>query len=152
MGSSKDVMELFAERDLRHLLPQYEGWTIESVERHKIPGCFYRVSRSKWVGTEVAFIAVSLDPAPGELLLQTLDSLPAGRGSITTKYLLTPRGTDTSVVPPHVKILLMTSFAFVDGELVWLTKKKFARHYPCEPEPVPTEKSAAPAIPSPSSP
>lgn len=145
-------MELFAERDLRHLLPQYEGWTIEPVEGMKVPGCFYRVSRSKWVGTEVAFIAVSLDPVPGELLLQTLDSLPAGRGSITTKYLLTPRGTDASAVPPQVKILLMTAFAFVDGKLIWLTKKKFARHYPCAPEPAPTEQSSAPATASLSSP
>ena len=144
-------MELFAERDLRHLLPQYEGWTIEPVEGMKVPGCFYRVSRSKWVGTEVAFIAVSLDPVPGELLLQTLDSLPQGRGSITTKYLLTPQATDISAVPPHVKTLLMTAFAFVDGELVWLTKKKFSRHYPCEPAPVPTEQPPALATSSPSS-
>jgi len=147
----KDVMTTFAERDLRHLLPQYEGWVIEPVEGQKVPGCFYRVSRSKRVGTEVAFIAVSLDPAPGEFLLETLSSLHEGRGSITTKYLLTPHGTDTSDVPSKVRILQMTSFAFVDGELVWLTKKKFARRYPSEPVLTPTESSAAPATPSQSS-
>jgi hypothetical protein len=145
-------MELFAERDLRHLLPQYEGWTIEPVDLHKIPGCFYRVSRCKWVGTEVAFIAVSLDPTPGDLLLQTLDTLPEGRGSITSKYLLTPKGTDTAAVPPTVKILLMTSFAFVDGELVWLSKKKFSRRYSPEPAPAPAESTPVMATPSPSSP
>jgi hypothetical protein len=127
MGSPKDVMELFAERDLRHMLPQYDGWTIEKVPESRAPGCFYRVSRSKWVGTEVAFIAVSLDRIPKEELISALDALPGGRGSITKKYLLTPQATDTSGVPPHVRVLLMTAFAFAGGELVWLTKKKNAK-------------------------
>lgn len=127
MGSSKDVMELFAERDIRHMIPEYDGWKIEQVQGSRTLGCFYRVARSKWVGTEIAFIAVSLDPVPKEELINTLDSLPDGRGSLTKKYLLTPQATDTSGIPPHVRVLLMTAFAFVDGELVWLTKKKNAK-------------------------
>jgi hypothetical protein len=127
MGSEKDVMELFAERDVRKMLPEYEGWTIERVQGSPILGCFYRISRSKWAGTEVAFIAVSLDPVPKEELISALDDLPDGRGSLTKKYLLTPQATDTSGIPPHVRVLLMTAFAFAEGKLVWLTKKKNAR-------------------------
>jgi hypothetical protein len=124
MGSEKDVMELFAERDIRRMLPEYEGWGIEKVQRPGLTGSFFRISRSKWVGTEVAFVAVSIDRVPREELISTLDSLPNGNGSLTKKYLLTPQATNTSAVPPHVQILLMTAFAFVQGELVWLTKKK----------------------------
>jgi len=127
MGSQKDVMELFAERDIRHMLPEYDGWRIERVPALRTPGCFYRISRSKWVGTEVAFIAVSLNPVPKEELINTLDLLPDGQGSLTKKYLLTPQATDTSGIPPHVRVLLMNAFAFADGKLVWLTKKKNAK-------------------------
>ena len=132
MGSEKDVMELFAERDIRHMLPEYEGWKINRVQRPRAPGCFYRISRSRWAGTEVAFIAVSLDPVPKEALIIALDSLYEGHRSLTTKYLLTPQATDTSGIPPHIRVLLMTAFAFEGGELVWLTKKKHARR--CVPE------------------
>ena len=132
MGSQKDVMELFAERDIRQMLPEYDGWTIERVQGSRIPGCFYRISRSKWVGTEIGFIAVSLDPEPKEELISALDSLPDGRGSRTKKYLLTPQATKISAVPPHIHVLLMTAFAFADGKLVWLTKKKNARKFVTE--------------------
>jgi len=132
MGSPKDVMELFAERDIRQMLPEYDGWTIERVQGSQVPGCFYRISRSKWVGTEIGFIAVSLDLEPKEELISALDSLPDGRGSRTKKYLLTPQATDTSGIPPHIHVLLMTAFAFADGNLVWLTKKKNARKFVME--------------------
>ncbi len=132
MGSPKDVMDLFAERDIRRMLPEYDGWRVEKVRGFRAPGCFYRISRSKWVGTETAFIAVSLDPVPKEELIGALDSLPDGQGSLTTKYLLTPQATDTSGVPPHVRVLLMTAFAFAEGKLVWLTKKKNARKFVME--------------------
>jgi hypothetical protein len=141
-------MELFAERDLRHMLPQYDGWTIEKVQGCKTPGIFYRVSRSKWVGTEVAFIAVSLDEVPTDEMINALDLLPDGRRSLTKKYLLTPQATDTSCLPPHVRVLLMTAFAFVDGDLVWLTKKKNARQYTCAPAAPAPEPVAAPASPT----
>jgi hypothetical protein len=124
MGSERDVMELFAERDIRQMLPEYEGWGIEKVGAPGLPGIFFRISRSKWVGTEVAFVAVSLDMIPKDELISALDSLPDGRGSLTKKYLLTPQATRTRGVPPHVRVLPMTAFAFVDGDLVWLTKKK----------------------------
>ena len=132
MGSPRDVMGLFAERDIRHMLPEYDGWRIEQVQGSRTPGYFYRVSRSKWVGTEIAFIAVSYDPVPKEELISTLDSLPDGHGSRTKKYLLMPQATDTSGIPPHIHVLLMTSFAFTEGKLVWVTKKKNAKKFVME--------------------
>jgi len=132
MGSSKDVMELFAERDIRQVFPTYDGWTTTPVSTSSPVGCFYRVSKKKWVGDEIAFIAVSFDRAPTEDLINALDALPNGQGSKTKKYLLTPQAADTSAIPPHVRILLMNAFAFAEGKLVWLTKKKNARNFSTE--------------------
>ncbi len=124
MGSSKNVMDLFAERDIRQLFSEYDGWRVTSVSVPRAVGHFYRISRTKWPGEESAFIAVSFDPVPQDETIRTLDLLPDGHGSRTKKYLLTPQAADTTIVPPHIRILLMNAFAFTEGNLVWLTKKK----------------------------
>jgi hypothetical protein len=127
MGSTKDVMELFAERTIRQLFSEYDGWNIAPVTGVLPAGHFYQITRGKWGGEETAFIAVAFDPVPREDIFSTLDRLSGGRGSRTKKYLLVPQATDTSGVPPHVRILLMNEYAFSEGILVWLTKKKNAK-------------------------
>jgi len=127
MGSPKDVMELFAERDLRQQFSAYDGWTITPVNGSQSTGNFYRISRGKWVGVEVAYVAVSFDRTPKDEIICALDQLPEDLGSKTKKYLLTPQATDTSAVLPHIRVLLMNAFAFTNGDLVWLTKKKNAK-------------------------
>ena len=59
MGSQKDVMALFAERDIRRLFSAHDGWKTEPV----LPsaGSYYRISRNKWVGEEVVLVAVSFE-------------------------------------------------------------------------------------------
>ncbi|MCK9581433.1 MAG: hypothetical protein M0Q92_13430 [Methanoregula sp.] len=140
MGSSKDVMEVFAERDIHQLFSEYDGWNVATVAGTKPAGRFYRITRGKWVGVETAFIAASFDMVPREELISTLNALPDGQGSLTKKYLLTPQAADTSDVPPHIRILRMNAFAFSEGKLIWLTKKKNAISYPpteCTPAPTP---------------
>jgi len=129
MGSSKDVMELFAERDIRQFFSEYNGWNVAPVAGSPSPGRFYRIFRHKWEGDEVAFIAISFDLVPKEEIFSALDTLPDGKGSRTKKYLLTPQAADTSAVPPHIRILPMNAFAFAEGNLVWLTKKKNAKRF-----------------------
>jgi hypothetical protein len=133
MGSSKDVMELFAERDIRQVFSEYDGWKVAPVTGAQPAGRFFRVSRSKWAGEEVAFIAVSFDLMPNEEIVSTLNTLSDGRVSLTKKYLLTPQAADTSDIPPHIRILRMNAFAFAEGRLVWLTKKKNAKSIFLEP-------------------
>jgi hypothetical protein len=133
MGSSKDVMELFAERDIRQVFSEYDGWNVMQVTGSLPAGCFYRVTRNKWAGTEIVFIAVSFDRVPKEEIISTLNTLPDGLGSRTKKVLLTPQAADTSGVPPHIRILRMNAFAFAEGRLVWLTKKKNAKSVCSEP-------------------
>jgi hypothetical protein len=130
MGSLKDVMILFAERDIRQMFSEYDGWKVTPLTGSCTAGWFYRVTRVKWVGEETAVIAVSFDQVPPEAFISALDSLPNGQGSRTQKYLLTPQATDTSGVPPHIRVRRLNAFAFDGGNLVWLTKKKNAVRYP----------------------
>jgi len=127
MGSQKDVMELFAERDLRQVFSGFDGWTITPAPVSRSPGCFYRATRSKWAGDEIAFVGVSFVPESLDESVNALDILANGQGKKIKKYLLVPQATDTSGVPPHVRIMHMTAFSFVDGNLVWLTNKKNAK-------------------------
>jgi hypothetical protein len=139
MGSSKDVMEVFAERDIRHQFSEYDGWKVAPVAGAQPAGRFFRVTRNKWAGDEMVFIAVSFDPVPREEFVSVLDTLPHGQGPRTKKYLLTPQAADTSEVPPHIRILRMNAFAFAEGNLVWLTKKKNAKKFVCEQAVAPGE-------------
>ena len=132
MGSSKDVMELFAERDLRQHFSEYDGWKIAPAANVPSGVYMYRVSKSKWVGEEVAYVALSLNQEPADATLSALDSISETRRSKARKYLLTPQAASTAGVPPHVRIILMDSFAFAEGKLVWLTKKKNAKRFVSE--------------------
>jgi len=136
MGSAHDIMELFAERDIRQVFSAYDGWKIVPVNGTPSAGGLYRASRNKMYYDEVAFIAVSFDPVLSDDCISALNALPVSRESRTKKYLLTPRATDTSGIPPHIRVLFLTAFAFADGKLVWLTKKKHATKF--VPEPVAT--------------
>jgi hypothetical protein len=127
MGSSKDVMEVFAERDIRQLFSGYDGWTVAPVEGTKPAGRFFKITRGKWSGVETAFIAASFDQVPQDDFISILDTLADGQGTRTKKFLLTPQAANTSAVPPHIRILLMNAFAFSEGRLVWITKKKNAK-------------------------
>ena len=129
MGSTKDVMELFAERDLRRLFSDYDGWKVAPVNGAPPASGLYRASRNKMYYNEVAFIVISFDPVPRENCISALDALPVSHEFRTKKYLLTPQAIDTSGIPPHVRVIEMNSFAFVQGELVWLTKKQNAKRF-----------------------
>jgi len=137
MGSQKDVMELFAERDLRQHFSEYDGWKIAPAANVPSGVYMYRVSKSKWVGEEVAYVALSLNQVPTDATLAALDSIPETGRAKARKYLLSPQAVNTACVPPHVRIILMNSFAFMEGKLVWLTKKKHAKQFACKPAAVP---------------
>lgn len=145
--ASKDVMTTFAERDIRQYFSEFDGWNCAPINGVQSPVGLFRASRNRLYHEEVAFIAVSFDPIPENKCITALDALPSSRGSRVKKFLLTPQATDTSFVPPHVQVLLMKAFAFADGDLVWLTKKKNARQYACAvaaPAPEPLTTPATP--------
>lgn len=127
MGSTKDVMELFAERDIRQHFSHYNGWSVAPVSGLRPGASVYRLTKGKWNGIEEAFVAVSFSKTPGEEVAGILDQLPGDTRTKVKKYLLTPQATDTSAVPPHIRILLMNAFAFSGADLLWLTRKKNAQ-------------------------
>ena len=127
MGSTKDVMELFAERDIRQHFSPYDGWTIAPVNGSQSGNYLYKATRGRWVGVETAYIAVSLGRTAGDEVIGALDTLPVEPRSKTKKFILAPQAADTSAVPPHMKVLIMSAFAFAGKDLVWLTKKKNAQ-------------------------
>lgn len=138
MGSTKDVMKLFAERDLRQHFSAFNGWTIAQINGAWPDAYFYKVARGKWAGVEEAFIAVSFSQVPYEEVISALDQITNGPLNHPKKYLLTPKATDISSVPPHITVLPMNAFAYAGKELVWLTKKKNAMRYTpkdCSPAP-----------------
>ena len=140
MGSAKDVMELFAERDIRQYFSSFDGWGVAPVKG--TPACvpLYRAARGKWAGVEEAFVAVSFSKKPGDDIVSALDQLPGSQRSRAKMYLLTPQAADTSAVPPHIRVLLMSAFAYTGSELVWLTRKKNSQEF-CR------EESVQPAAP-----
>jgi hypothetical protein len=127
MGSPKDVMELFAERDIHQLFSVFDKWSISPVPASRSPGFYYRASKSLWEGNEIALIGVSFDPESLEESVLALDTLADDQGKRIKKYLLVPQATNTSEVPPHVRVLHMTEFSYVGDNLVWLTNKKNAK-------------------------
>jgi hypothetical protein len=127
MGSSKDVLELFAERDIRQLFSEYDGWNITPVTGLQSTYRVYQAERGRRGREEAAFIAVSFDPVLRDEIMSIFDFMPNGLPLHSKKYLLTPQATDSSSAPPHIRVLPMTAFAFTDGKLVWLTRKKNAR-------------------------
>ena len=127
MGSQRDVMNLFAERDIRQVFSSYDGWKVAPVAGLPSAQRVYRAERGNWGREEVAFISISFDPVPRDEAINALDIVPNGQRPHPKKYLLTPQAADTSLVPPHIRVLPMHAFAYAQGQLVWLTRKKNAR-------------------------
>ena len=61
MGSQKDTMVLFAERDIHRFFSEFDGWKTTPLNLSRSNGSLYRLSRYKYGGDEVALVAVSLD-------------------------------------------------------------------------------------------
>ena len=133
MGSVKDIMELFAERDLRQHFSSYDGWTVMPLADARPDAYFFRAARNRWACTEEAFIAATFSCETDEGVITALEALPGRNGAKATKYLLTPQAAGTILVPHHIHVLRMNAFAFEDDELVWLTKKKYAQPVSREP-------------------
>jgi hypothetical protein len=58
-----------------------------------------------------------------------------GRNALKAQYLLVPQAADVSAVPKEIQVISMNAFGFVEGKLIWLTKKKNAKHYAQPEEP-----------------
>ena len=92
------------------------------------------------------FPNISYDEKPSLLPLEALFATVKVK-SLKGQYLILPKAANVSAIPEPVKVIVMESFGFVDGKLVWLTKKKNAKHY-SQPEKPAKAGSAGPACES----
>src|SRR5208337_5527671 len=91
--------------------------------------------------TENVALAVSFDEAPSTLALEDLVASMKGKAP-KGQFLIVPNAAVVSGIPKTVQVIFMESFGFVDGKLVWLTKKKNAKYYPPSKMPFVTETAA----------
>jgi len=137
-------MQLFAKREVRSHFRGSDGWECRQVSSPRPGDMTCILSREVRGKKEQVALVVSYDEEPSTLSLEAV-AATINKKTFKGKYLLVPQAADISAVPKEIKIIPMSSFGFVDGNLIWLTKKKNARHYPREEAPA---KSGA-AIPAP---
>ena len=143
MGSSQDVMQSFVSREIRTHFSQFDGWSCEPAESPASRDSLYLISRDVRGKKETIALQVSFDEEPSVTALLAVSSRYTGRRALKGQYLLVPRDADVSAVNAGIRILSMSMFGFTDGQLIWLTKKKGARHY-AQPE-APAKAVATPA-------
>lgn len=143
MGSAHDVMQTFAYKEIRAHFRDHDGWECQQVPMAGSRDMAFFLSREVRGRKESVALAVSYDGEPTATLLAAVAAGWKGRNALKAQYLLVPKDSDVSAVPKDICILPMNAFGFVEGKLVWLTKKKNAKHYPQQEEPAKAETACA---------
>jgi hypothetical protein len=130
MGFAEDIMRGFVSKEIRAKFPRYEGWDVQRVALSENQEFSFRVSRYHRGKNQYAFVSVSLKQKPTSQDIPDMKTDPPNRHTSVGRFLLIPQGADISGVPGHISVFQMSSFGFVDDELVWLTKKKNVMRYP----------------------
>jgi hypothetical protein len=138
MGSAHDIMQTFAYKEIRLQFRDFDGWGCLQVPSPRMRDMTCILSREIRGRKETAVVVVSFDEEPS---LQSFDAPAASlKGpAFKGRYLIVPKAAKVSAIPKPVHIITMESFGFVEGKLVWLNKKKNAKHYPQPEEPVKAE-------------
>ena len=134
MGSAQDVMQTFTCMDIRAAFSEYDGWKCSLDADRNHCGILYQISRQIDWKKESAVLLVVFDTSMIPDGIYHLSAIKGENREHIKKYLLVPQNTDVSAVPSDIRIMFMHAFGFVEGRLVWLTKKKNAVRYPvCTP-------------------
>jgi len=144
MGSVHDVMQTFAYKEIRAHFRDHDGWECQKVPSPGTRDEVFFITREVRGKKEVVALAVSFDEEPAVAALAAVSAGHKGRNALKAQYLLVPKAADVSAVPKEIQILSMNAFGFVEGKLVWLTKKKNAKHY-AQPEAPAKTEAAVPA-------
>ena len=144
MGSAQDIMQTFAYKEIRAQFRDHEGWECRQVPSPGTRDTMFFLSRNVRGRKETVALAVSFDEEPSVTALAAVSAGHKGRNALRAQYLLVPKAADVSAVPKEIHVLSMNAFGFVEGKLVWLTRKKNAKHYAQPEEPAKAE-SAVPA-------
>jgi hypothetical protein len=143
MGSAHDIMQTFAYKEIRTHFRDYEGWECREVPSPSTRDITCILSRAVRGRKESAALVVSYDEEPSMLSLEAVTA-SVNRKNLKGQYLIVPKAANVSAIPKPVHVINMEAFGFVEGKLVWLTKKRNAKHYP-QPEELATAGAAVSA-------
>ncbi|MDD1701969.1 MAG: hypothetical protein LUQ31_03170 [Methanoregula sp.] len=143
MGSAQDVMQTFAQKEIRAHFRDFDGWECRQVPSPRARDMACILTREVRGRKEIVALAVSYDEEPSLIAVDTVAAPLKGNRAFKGKYLIVPKDANVSAVPGDIRILYMEAFGFVEGTLLWLTKKKNVKHY-SQPE----EQAAARGAPA----
>jgi len=129
MGFAEDIMRGVVSKEIRVKFPRYEGWDMQLVTPSDNQGFLFQVSRYHRGTNQYALVSASLKQKPTSQDIPKIKADPLNRHVLVGRFLLIPQGADIPGIPSHIGVIQMSSFGFVDGELVWLTKKKNAMKF-----------------------
>jgi hypothetical protein len=144
MGSAQDIMQTFADKEIRTHFSIYDGWECRKAPSPATRDTAFLLSRDVRGKKETVALLVSFDEEPSVTALAAVSAGFHGRNALKAQYLLVPQAADVSAVPKGIKVLSMNAFGFADGQLVWLTKKQNVKHY-AQPEAPAKPADATPA-------
>jgi hypothetical protein len=144
MGSAQDIMQTFADREIRMHFSHFDGWECQKAPSPATRDTVFLLTRNVRGKKETIALGVSYDEEPSVTALAAVSAKYTGRNALKAQYLLVPKDANAASVPGHIRVLSMSAFGFSNGELIWLTKKKGAKHY-IQPEAPAKAVAAGPA-------
>lgn len=143
MGSTHDVMQTFAQKEIRAHFQDCDGWECREVASptEDMTCILTREIRGR---KEIIALAVSYNEEPSLLAVDSAAAPVAKNRGYKGRCLLVPKAAIVSAIPKEIRVMYMESFGFIEGNLTWLTKKKNVKHYP-QPEQVASGRGAATA-------
>ncbi len=125
MGSNQDIMHNFARQEINRFFSTYDGWTITPLPEAGGYDRQFSAERTISGNRESKKVLVSFDKCVKKEKIEALRSSvtgPYGQVQKSDVIVIVPQNSDTSCVPPDVRLSFMNSFAFEGNELAW-TKK-----------------------------
>jgi hypothetical protein len=122
MGSNQDIMHNFARQEINRFFSTYDGWTITPLPEAGGYDRQFSAERTISGNRESKKVLVSFDKCVKKEKIEALRSSvtgPYGQVQKSDVIVIVPQNSDTSCVPPDVRLSFMNSFAFDGNELAW---------------------------------
>jgi hypothetical protein len=125
MGSSQDIMHNFAKQEINRFFSTYDGWKITPLPDTGGYDRKFIAERTISGNKESKKVLVSFEKCVQKEKIEGLRSSvtgPYGQVLKSDVLVIVPQNSDTSCVPPDIRLSFMNSFSFDGDALAW-TKK-----------------------------
>jgi len=139
MGKNNDIMNEFAQQELKRVYSTYDGWKMTPQATGSGYDTLVKLERMDQGHRDIVKVLVTFNKEMPAKLVEELNKKEKTTDGSVPRYdaaVIAPANANTSVLPAGMKIFTMNSFAFKGNELTWV-KKKVAKN------PVPAAKIAA---------